>query len=165
MWTEENLRNLDGLKVEDIRIARRDGAIAGVMALWDQSAYKQSVVRGYSGWMRFARPFLPRVGENIRSAYAALICVAPAARRLFRRPLAGASVVFADLLSEISNLAAARGFTYLLLGLDARDPLLSIARSHRHYAYPSRLYLASWSNGGLHEQLDQRPAYVDIATL
>ncbi|MDQ6802468.1 MAG: hypothetical protein M3041_16760 [Acidobacteriota bacterium] len=152
VWTESQLLHLDGLRIEDIRIVRRDGAIAGVMGLWDQSAYKQSVVRGYSGWMRIARPFLPRVGEKIRSAYAALICVTD-------------SDIFADLLREIIHLAHLKSFDYLLIGLDARDPLLSIASAHRHYAYPSRLYLGSWSNGGLHEQLDQRPAYVDIATL
>jgi hypothetical protein len=152
VWTESQLANLDELRIEDIRIARRDGAIAGVMGLWDQSAYKQSIVRGYSGWMRIARPFLPRVGEKIRSAYAALICVTDPA-------------VFAEMLREIIHLAYERSFDYLLIGLDARDPLLAIASAHRHYAYPSRLYLGSWSNGGLHEQLDQRPAYVDIATL
>jgi hypothetical protein len=74
--------------------------------------------------------------------------------------------VFSALLREIHNLAASRNFDYLLVGLDARDPLLPIARKYRHYAYNSRLYLASWSNGGsLYEQLDHRPAYVDIATL
>src|SRR5712691_7236588 len=75
-WTEEALRNLAsfGLKIEDIRVARRGGSIVGVLGLWDQSAYKQAIVRGYSGWMRIAKPFLPRVGEEIRSAYASLIC-------------------------------------------------------------------------------------------
>ena len=149
VWTEECLRNLDGLNIEDIRIARRDGAIAGVMALWDQSAYKQSIVRGYSGWMRMAQPFLPRVGKEIRSAYAAMICVAD-------------GDVFASLLREIVGIASARKFDYLLVGLDTRDPNLAIARKYRHHVYPSTLYL---TNGGLHEQLDQRPAYVDIATL
>lgn len=149
VWTEESLRNLDGLKIEDIRIARRGGAIAGVMALWDQTAYKQSIVRGYSGWMRMAQPFLPRVGEEIRGVYAALIC-------------ASDPDVFADLLGAIRTLASERKFDYLLVGLDARDPNLPVARKYRHYAYPSRLYL---TDGGLHEQLDQRPAYVDIATL
>lgn len=149
VWTEESLHNLDGLKIEDIRIARRGGAIAGVMALWDQTAFKQSIVRGYSGWMRMAQPFLPRVGEEIRGAYAALIC-------------ASDPDVFADLLGAIRTLASERKFDYLLVGLDARDPNLPVARKYRHYAYPSRLYL---TDGGLHEQLDQRPAYVDIATL
>jgi hypothetical protein len=149
VWTEESLRNRDGLKIEDIRIARRGGAIAGVMALWDQTAYKQSIVRGYSGWMRMAQPFLPRVGEEIRSAYAALIS-------------ASDPDIFADLLAAIRTLASERKFDYLLIGLDARDPNLPVARKYRHYAYPSRLYL---TDGGIHEQLDQRPAYVDIATL
>lgn len=149
VWTEEALRNLDGFAIEDIRIARRDGAIVGVMALWDQSAYKQTIVRGYSGWMRMAQPFLPPIGTKIRSAYAALIC-------------ASTPDVFSDLLRETSGLASERKFDYLLVGLDARDPNLPAGRKYRHYAYPSTLYL---TDGGLHEQLDQRPAYVDIATL
>jgi len=131
VWTESQLSHLDGMRIEDIRIARRDGAIAGVIGLWDQSAYKQSIVRGYSGWMRIARPFLPRVGTKIRSAYAALICVTDRA-------------VFADLLREIINLAHERRFDYLLVGLDTRDPFLSVASTHRHYVYPSRLYLGAW---------------------
>jgi hypothetical protein len=156
-WTEESLRSLGafGLPLENIRIARRDGAIAGVIALWDQSAYKQAVVRGYSGWMKAVSWMLPRVGDEVRSAYAAMICVAN-----------DDTAVFARLLREIYNLAGARGFDYLLVGLDARDPLLPAARAYSHFLYPSRLYLASWSNGGhLYEQLDQRPVYVDIATL
>jgi len=157
VWTEESLGNLAafGLLPENIRVARRDGAIVGVTALWDQSAYKQAIVRGYSGWMKAVSWMLPRVGDEVRSAYAALICVAN-----------DDTAVFARLLREVYNLAAARGFDYLLVGLDARDPLLPIARAYSHFLYPSRLYLASWSNGGhLYEQLDQRPIYVDIATL
>ncbi|HYS52341.1 MAG TPA: hypothetical protein VER58_01090 [Thermoanaerobaculia bacterium] len=153
VWTEDALRNLDGLDVEDIRVARRDGGIVGVMALWDQTAYKQSIIRGYSGWMKAVAPFLPRAGHHLRSAYASLICATDPEE-------------FAELLREIHNLARERRFDYLLVGLDARDPLLKVARAYRHYSYPSRLYLASWSNGGsIHDQLDHRPAYVDIATL
>jgi hypothetical protein len=144
-----------GLSAEDIRVARKDGAIAGVIALWDQSAYKQSVIRGYSGWLRAAAPLLPRPGTELRSAYASLICIANDDAAIFR-----------SLLEEVYNLAAKRGFAYLLIGLDVRDPLLDIARAYSHVAYPSRLYLASWPNGGFFdESLDARPVYVDIATL
>ena len=47
VWSVETLRELErfGLGIGDLRIARCDGRIAGVMGLWDQSAYKQSVVR------------------------------------------------------------------------------------------------------------------------
>lgn len=157
VWTADALRRLDtyGLRLDDIRIARRGGAISGIVALWDQSAYKQSVVRGYSGWLKAAAPFLPRPGSELRSACAALVCIAN-----------DDTEVFGNLLREIYNLACRRGFEYLLIGLDLRDPLLGIARAYSHMSYPSRLYLASWPNGGpRHEQLDARPAYVDIATL
>src|SRR5947207_546834 len=169
LWTEETLESLTmlGLCLEDLRVARRNGKIVGVMGLWDQSAYKQSVVRGYSGWLKavaplwnssaawFGRAALPRPGEKLRSAYAAFVCVAK-----------NDASVFAGLLREIYNLAAARGFDYLLVGLDARDPLLPLASAYAHMLYPSRLYLAEWIDGGhLHEQFDQRSAYLDIATL
>ena len=169
VWTEEALRNLAalGLRIEDLQIARRDKRIVGVTGLWDQAAYKQTVVRSYSGWLKAVAPFwnssaawfgrsaLPRPGEKLRSAYAALICVAN-----------DDSAVFGSLLREVYNLASLRGFSYLLVGLDARDPLLPVAQAYAHVFYASRLYLAEWSDGGhLHEQLDQRPAYVDAATL
>lgn len=169
VWTEENLRSLAafGLKIEDLLIARRGGKIAGVAGLWDQSSYKQTVVHGYSGWLKAAAPIynwsaprlgrsaLPRPGEKLHSAYAALICVAN-----------DDTAIFAALLRELRNLASLRRFEYLLVGLDARDPLLPVAREYKHISYPSRLYLAEWPDGGdFHEQLDNRPVYVDIATL
>ena len=165
-WTAERLRALDalGLGLQDIVIARRSGRIAGVMALWDQSAYKQAIVRGYSGWLKAIAPMmLPRVGQEIRSAYASLICMGDDDALLFGR-----------LLREVVNLAAARGLVYLLVGLDARDPLLNVVRAYvgagfrrlSHVSYPSRLYLASWSNGeGCHAQLDDRLTRLDLATL
>jgi hypothetical protein len=159
VWSEEDLRNLArfGLAADDFRVLHRGGSIAGVAALWDQTAYKQTVVRGYSRWLKLVGPLvnLPRIGAPIRSAYAGLICIANDDRD-----------VFTTLLAELSAVAARRGFEHLLVGLDARDPLLPAALSFRHLIYRSRLYLARWPHGGgLHERLDQRPVYVDIATL
>jgi hypothetical protein len=98
------------------------------------------------------------VGEEVRSAYGALVCVRNDDLRTFGR-----------LLREVHALASWRRFDYLLVGLDARDPLLKVVRAYPHFSYPSRLYLATGitgsSGGSLHEQLDGRPAYVDIATL
>jgi hypothetical protein len=156
VWTVDGLRRLAeyGLRADNFRIARRNGHIVGAIALWDQSAYKQSVIRGYSGWLRPVAPLLPRPGTKLRSAYAALICIA-----------GDDASVFSTLLREIYNVAAARRLEYLLIGLDERDGLVRVVRRYRHVAYPSRLYLGSWSNGGSsHEQLDARPVYVDIAT-
>ena len=157
VWTADSLQRLAayGLTTDDMRIARADSRTAGVIGLWDQSAYKQSVIRGYSGWLRAASPLLPRPGTRLKSVYASLVCIAHDDVR-----------VFDALLREVCTLAAARGFDYLLVGLDVRDPLSAVVRTHPHVAYPSRLYLASWPDGDhCHESLDDRPAYVDIATL
>ena len=40
-----------------------------------------------------------------------------------------------------------------------------MAKEYAHVMYPSRLYLAGWDGRSFYEQLDERPAYVDIATL
>jgi len=158
VWTAGALRALDlyGLSLRDILVARRHGRIVGTIALWDQSAYKQSIIRGYTGWLRPASAFLPRPGTKLRSAYAALIAIA-----------GDDVVVFDALLRAARNLASLRRFEYLLLGLDPRDPLTSVIRTcRRRVEYPSTLYLASWTEGEAdHEQLDARPVYVDIATL
>lgn len=170
VWTVERLLGLVGrlgLQVEDIRIARTDGRITGVMGLWDQSSYKQNVVRAYSGWMRLAalaggvfapllrRPRLPKVGKTIRSGYATFVCVAEDDK-----------TIFGELLSATLETARAKQLDYLLLGLDERDPLLTTALQRPHVLYRSRLYLAEWpSEDPVYEQLDQRPSYVEIATL
>jgi hypothetical protein len=168
-WTREGLARLSGfgLRAEDLRIARRSGGIVGAAALWDQSAYKQTIVESYSGWLRALAPFynlvapgigrtaLPRPGEELRSAYVSLVCIANNDMGVFR-----------VLLRELYNLARSRRLHYMLIGLDSRDPLLPVAREYSHVLYPSRLYLAEWPGGeGIHEQLDGRPAYVEIATL
>lgn len=170
VWTEARLISLTtrfGLCIENVQIARRSGRIAGVVGLWDQSAYKQDVVRSYSGWFRLAvplynasatwhrRPRLPKIGERIRNGYGAFICIED-----------DAPSVFADLLAATLHRAAARGLDYVLIGLDERDPLFRTARQRPHIPYRSRIFLAEWPEGDhLHAQLDRRPSYVEIATL
>jgi hypothetical protein len=155
-WTEDSLMRLEtlGLRLGDILVARRRGTITGVAALWDQSAYKQAVVRGYSGWLKLCAPLLPRTGHQVRSVYASLMSVANDDERLFAR-----------LLRELYTRAAMRGFDYLLVGLDVRDPALAVARTYPHLSYPSRLYLGSWSNGGSANVEPDGLSRVDVATL
>jgi len=81
-WTEDSLRGLTslGLRIEDSLVARHGGKIAGIAGLWDQSAYKQTVVQDYSRWLKAAAPInnlgancfgrtpLPQPGTKLRSA-------------------------------------------------------------------------------------------------
>lgn len=157
-----------GFQVEDFFIARRAGEIVGIVGLWDQASYKQTIVRGYAGWLRRARPFynlgarllahppLPPPGEKIAYAYASFICVADDDPTVFRA-----------LLQHVYQLAAARGYAYLTIGLSERDPLLKVARQYPHIAYPSRVFIAGWAETfeEFYEQLDDRVPYVEIAAL
>lgn len=156
-----------GFKVEDFFVARQRGEIVGVIGLWDQSAYKQTVVQAYPGWLGRLRPAynlgtrllgaqpLPPPGQPIRFTYASFVCVAPHAPAAFRA-----------LLGHVYAIAAARGHAYLMIGLVAGDPLLAEARRYAHIAYHSRLYTVCWADGGgFYERLDQRLPYAEIAAL
>jgi len=168
-WSEERLARLSsyGLDVNNFRIARRGGEIAGVAALWDQSGFKQAILDSYSGWLKTFAPSynrvapwlglaaLPLPGEKLLSAYLSLFCVANDDLSLSR-----------VLLRELYNLGQGRGLRYLFIGFDSRDPLMAATRNYIHVVYPSRLYLAEWANGeSIYEQLDRRPVNIDIATL
>ena len=169
LWSEERLTKLSsyGLSMDSMRILRRRGEIAGVGALWDQSGFKQAILDGYSGWIRLVAPLdnkvapwlglaaLPRPGEKLQCAYLSLFCVAS-------DDLSSSRV----LLRELYNLGQGRGLRYLFAGFDSRDPLMAATRNYTHVVYPSRLYLAEWSDGeSFHEQLDRRLVNIDIATL
>ena len=69
-------------------VARRGKKIVGVMAVWDQAAYKQDIVDAYSPTLRRLRPVYNLVarllgahpltppGQAIQLAFAACICIA-----------------------------------------------------------------------------------------
>lgn len=164
-----------GFSVSDFLVARCNGVIVGVIGLWDQSSYKQTVVQGYDRSLGLIRPFynlgmrvigaqpLPAVGEHIHSAYASFICVASETDHKDHAD------VFRALLRAVYNLAAERGYAHLMLGLAENDPLLSVAQEYPHIAYHSRLYVAWWDQAGgvvdFYRQLDGRVPYIEIAAL
>ncbi|HWI60924.1 MAG TPA: hypothetical protein VNT75_03700 [Symbiobacteriaceae bacterium] len=156
-----------GFRMKDVFVVRQAGQIVGCMALWDQSSFKQSVVRGYSGMLGWGRGMynfgarlagfqpLPAPGQALRNAYGTFICVERNDPAVFRQLLAG---VYAR--------AGERGFGYLTLGLFESDPLLAEARRYPHIPYYSKLYTMSWEAGGdFHERLDDRIPYLDIAAM
>jgi hypothetical protein len=156
-----------GFRLEDFRLAMRNGRIIGIMGLWDQSSFKQSVVRGYGGFLRWGRSIyngyarlrglrsLTRPGEAIPLAYAAFTCIAD-----------NDPVVFDMLLRQQLRSAWERKFAFLMIGLIGSDPLLATACRQPHIAYYSRLYTVCWDNGSeFHDRVDPRIIHVEIATL
>jgi hypothetical protein len=131
--------------------------------VWDQSSYKQSIVDAYDPLTRAVRPFynlvrrpaLPKPGTALRFAYGSFFCVRD------DEPATAHS-----LIASLVALARQRGFEHLLLGFAESDPLLAVARTFRHVAYPAGIYTVAWDDGhDLHDQIDRRPRYLEIASL
>jgi len=153
--------------IEDFFLVRYQGQLVGVMGLWNQSAYKQSVVQEYSGsiarlkplynlGLRLigAQPLLPP-GEQIRFAYICFICVAH-----------NDPHIFDTLLRHVYNLAVERNFAYLMIGLTGDDPLLPVARRYWHIPYRSRIYAVCWEEDRRWlDHLDGRIPHIEIAAL
>jgi predicted N-acetyltransferase YhbS len=169
MYDEESFSNgmTRGFDARDFVTVDRDGELAGVAGFWDQRGYKQSVVHGYEPMLRFARPFynaaaaltqrppLPAAGSSLATAYGSFFCVrgddASVARNLIEQLLARARERSAD---------------HLLLGLLESDPLLTVAQRFAHIGYPAAVYTVAWDDDhDLHDQLDTRPRYLEIAAL
>lgn len=156
---------LRGLSPQNIMVARRGGKITGVMAVWDQSAYKQDIIDSYGSTLQRLRPIynlaarllraspLTPPGEVMPLAFASCICVAgddPAVMR--------------ELTSACVREAYARGKAYLMLGLADGDPLLPAAKRYLHVTYHSDLYALAWDDSVI-GRVDGRVPYIEIATL
>jgi hypothetical protein len=144
-WDAEAWRALGrhGLSAEDFCVVRRDGRILAAGGVWDQSAWRQTVVAGYAGatgWLRpvingvakfVGRPGLPAVGGRLRQA-----CVHPLA------VAEGSDASVTDeLLGELERRAKERGVEWLVASVAADDALRSVlARRSGAREYATRLY-------------------------
>jgi hypothetical protein len=152
-----------GLAPEDFLLVEASGAIRAAGAVWDQRAFKQTVVRRYAPALRLLRPLLassglaplPPEGAPFASAFLAHAYAAgddPAA--------------FGLLLDAALSDAARRGLDALVLGLAADHPLLPVARRRRHWQYRSILYAVHFADGAARAAaLDRRPLAPEVATL
>jgi hypothetical protein len=156
-----------GFQVKDFMLAREKGKLVGVIGLWDQSAYKQTVVQAYSGALNRLRPLynlglrlvgarpLPAPGQKLPSAYASFSCIAN------NNP-----AIFDVLLRHLYNLAVGRGYAYLMVSLTEADPLLTVARCYWHIPYRSQLYVAGWEEAAAWSQcLDGRIPFMEPAAM
>jgi len=151
----------------DLLVACRGGKIVGTMGLWDQSSFKQNVVRDYGANLQRWRPLynatlrlagaqpLTPVGSAIPFVYASFVHVAQ-----------HDAVVFRALLSRSLSDARANGHAFVMLGLDVRDPLYAVARRCWHVPYFSRLYTVCWpEEESFHDQLDDRTSGIEVAVI
>jgi hypothetical protein len=146
-----------GLKPEDFLVVRRGTEIAACVALWDQAAFKQTIVDGYAGRVSRLRPAinlaapllrtlrLPAVGEALQQVYLSHLTTADDDGNTFHALVDAA-------LAE----AHRRGHALALLGLATRHPLADWLRRHyRPREYRAWLHLVQW-NGPDKAQPDPR---------
>ncbi len=158
---------LRGLELERLLLAERRGHLVGMLAGWDQHAFRQSVVHGYSGWMCRLRflynlvqqvrglPGLPAPGEPLHCLTAALPLVAD-----------DDPSVFAALIAALCRRSAGGTWSHLLLGLHQSDPLLPVARRFAAARYTTLLYLVGWQESdAARAALDGRPVYLELGSL
>jgi hypothetical protein len=155
------------LRPSDVLSAYRRGEMVGVLAAWNQRSFRQTVIEGYSGrlrWMRglyngwarlSGRPRLPAPGCVLRYVTAAIPAVHD-----------GDPEVFTALLRSLIARLAPEPHDFLLVGLHENDPLLPTARRFSVNAYVTRLYLVCWADGEpLRAELDPRPPYLELGCL
>lgn len=154
------------LLIGDFYVARIGKDIVGAVACWDQSAYKQNVVRGYAPALSLVRPAvnlllkacgcvsLPAVGQAIRMLYASFVSIAD-----------DDPIVLSSLLGQLAS--EHRACDVLAIGFHEMDPLRPAIESFRCFKYESRLYLAHWEDGeDFVKSVDaERCPYLELATL
>ncbi len=157
---------LRGLGLEDILLAFRGGELVGTVAAWDQRAFRQSKVTGYSQKLRAFRPAynlgarvlgyptLPLAGTELDYVNLALVCVKE-----------NDAAIFGSLLRELMSRSRSK-HKLILAGCHEKDPLLPVLNKFRHFSYYSRLYVVCWPDGeDDFQKLNGRVPYLELGAL
>jgi hypothetical protein len=151
-WSYENLfmpAQTPNLHPDDFFLALNGSKVAGCLALWDQTSFKQTVVRGYTGavahwrpWINLLSkfvdiPYLPKVDSPLRYSYASHLAIDNDDPQ-----------IFSSLLRAIYNETNRRNFNYFMIGLGETNTLCRVlTKSYLHFTYPSQIYLMAWQDG------------------
>lgn len=166
-WSPGELSALED-RGTSLRIATRNGRIVGCAGLWDQRAFKQTVVRAYAPWLSRLRPLanvtarlrrqprLPPIGSTLAQAYVFNVVV----------DHQDAETMIA-LVGELAGLAKQRGVELLTLGFAANDPRLSTIRGRFSCReFHSRIYRVKWDgNTGVELKLNGTAIDPEVALL
>lgn len=162
---EKNSGLLRGLLIENVVLAYRNGKLVGMMALWDQTGFRQWKIKKYKKALRYLipfinafawaqrKPFLPKAGETINYKILSLVCVKN-----------DDSLVFNALLKEILNKLEQEEI-YLAIGFHDSDPLLKTFPLPK-VTFKSHLYLVYWDdNDTFAASLDERYPYLELGSI
>ena len=170
-WTPSELLSPErsrGLAASDFLVAERAGRVLGCLALWDQSSFKQIIVRSYGPTMRRWRPLaeisarllgtprLPHPGRPISHVYLSHVAVDD-----------DDPEVFGALLARAYNDARDKRHACLVIGFADRHPFVRVVqRRYRAWTYASVLYAVCWEGGrAAVADVDRRIPHLEVALL
>jgi hypothetical protein len=148
---------LHSFRVEDFYVLRRGGRVSGVVGVWDQQSFRQTVVVRYAGVLGKIRPLvnlfrlppLPPPGQALRFFYLAFLATDDSAG-------------FKALLRRVYNDAVGGVYTYFLAALHEGDPRAVILEEYPRTPFAGRLFAVTMDGP---PRLDERIPYVEAALL
>ncbi|WP_042724501.1 hypothetical protein [Chthoniobacter flavus] len=170
VWSVGSLLSLEqhGLPLSRFRLLFEGGELVASGALWDQRAFRQTVIQRYAPLLSFARPILNAVGRpfglpRLPRPGATL----PAA---FLSPLAladGAAALLPDFVEGFFAPAVEAGVEFLTVGLPAHSPEAAALRRRFHLrTWRSRFYQVQWAEKSVVDLRGNRAVYFpDVALL
>ena len=144
-------------RIEDFYLLRRGGGLAGVLGVWDQSSFRQTVVTAYHGWLgrlRFLvnllrRPRLPDPGTRLRFFYLAFVATDDVA-------------AYRSLVRFVYNAHTTSGYTHFTTGLHEDDPRCRVFDEYGATPFAGRLFTVTFDGP---PRLDGRVPWVEAALL
>ncbi len=157
------------LAAKQILTAWRGSRLVACLGLWNQTAFKQSVIRGYRGSLRWTRrvlnppfrilgwPQFPPVGEALSAITAALPLAAEGETEAFSLLLKYAQ----EQARKLHPLCDS-----LLVGLCENDPLFDLCRRASLFHYVTCIYVVSWDEEPARsEPFHGRRPYLELGCL
>jgi hypothetical protein len=146
-WDPALLQSLErhGVRQQDFAVVRRAGKLVACAAVWDQRAFRQTVVVGYEGALEVLRPVV-----NATLVVRGLPPLPASGSVLDQGVILGAAAPdqrdWRPLWNELQAMASARGLSWLTIARDATDPELAVLRRlTRGREYRTTLYEVAWS--------------------
>jgi hypothetical protein len=169
-WTADDLRSPErtrGVSPDNFIVATHGGRVIGCAACWDQRAFKQVVIRGYSPRLARWRPFL-----NVAGRWAGVPKLPEPGRRLEFAYLSHVAVDDdrTDVACALTSAALSRcpaDAEFVVTGFADGNPMLhELRKRFRHRAYRTLLLVAFWPDGErIVNALDARLPHPEVSIL
>jgi len=153
--------------IHDFYIAIKQDRVVGVLAKWDQSHFKQTIIEGYNGKLKWIRPFYNRCAKILEYPQLPDTKVPLNFFYISFVAIDNNNVdIFKDLLATVNNDAIDSQYSFFVVGLHSEDDLKDCIKGYRNIVYKSRLYIVYWEDGkDAFSSLERRMPYLEVGIL